>query len=538
MRSVTQSNRAPFVLPFLCGSAVIAGAVALYFAQFTRWDDRLEDDWGASGLQWVEGYNAERDGGDLLKFTATAFAFSWEWPNRSKVLGVDPRALKLLMGASLVMAGLAVLGVFTGRARVHTVCFRSLAAPLMLAIWLCLPAYVAYCRSIQPFASPWALLAELPAAVRAAPWLSATLLLGSLLALWKSGDNWPDRARAMLRGVIVCGATLGLMCIAYLILEQRWELAKAARESWRSVWMPRYLGFAFPAFAIVLIALLLRLPTKPLRFGAVALLLGVNLTQFAVRVWGGSEPVTHRLAADIATAQPLYVRQQQLSLDLIRQTVAALQSRPTRFARLREQVRKLPLIEPDLRVYAQTGAWSPEPGGGVIGSFAARYYLAWRVGVETNPREFRRFRGVVDRQWTFPIGLNPRPIAAELNKDLRFRRLVTWDRIDPGKRDVNFDDPVIKALGSNWRRISSDNFSARDHWTWRNLYTLRRREYVRINDNIAPPPTTKQAPTTRATTKAAPAIRPRPSSTAPTTRPKSAASAPASRPSTAAARIP
>src|SRR5256885_904205 len=81
-------------------------------------------------------------------------------------------------------------------------------------------------------------------------------------------------------------------------IASRWRIpvivqeARAARQT-----LPR------PAFAIVMAALLMRLPTRPLRWGAIALLVGVNLTQFAGRV-SASEPPTDRLARDLMDAQP------------------------------------------------------------------------------------------------------------------------------------------------------------------------------------------------------------------------------------------
>lgn len=497
IRTLLQDRGRAIFLPFLLGVAVIGGAVKLHFEFFSRWDDRMSDDWGTSGIHWVQGYNAERDGADLLRFTATAFAFSWEWPNRTKVPGIDPRAMKLLIGASCAIAGLALLGALVPRRRAIDAAPAGVLPGLFVVVWLAVPAYVAYCRSIQPFMSPWAILADFGGALREAPWLGAALLVLAGVAAWQAGWTWRGRLRAAGGALLVAAAVFGALCVVYLVLQHRWDLARAAREAWRSVWMPRYLGFVWPAFAIALCVLLMRLPARPLRAAALGLLVAVNLAQFSARVWGGSEPPTDRLTADIAAAQPLFVRQQQLAADVVRQTVRLIHGRPTRLARLGEQVRKLPLTAPDTRIYVQTGAWSPEPGGGVIGSFAARYYLAWRVGLETNPREFRRFRGVVDRQWNFPIGLSPRPIAADVNPRPQYRRLITWDRWNPGQRDVNFDDPVLKALGPGWRRVDETLFTARDHWTWRHLYTMRRREYARVSPPPPPPP----PPATTAATK-------------------------------------
>src|SRR5205807_761314 len=67
---------------------------------------------------------------------------------------------------------------------------------------------------------------------------------------------------------------------------------------WHSLWMPRYLGLVWPAFAIAIASLLWRLPTRPLRYGAIGFFVLVNLAQFAVRLHQ-SEPPTELLARDM-----------------------------------------------------------------------------------------------------------------------------------------------------------------------------------------------------------------------------------------------
>ena len=514
---------AAMILSFALGGAMLYGATWAHNRYFSQFDERAADEWHTTGLGWVPLYNAERDGWEHLKFTATAFAFSWEWPNRSKVPGVDPRAMKLLSTAAVLLGLAAVVGTLPWRKQRADGSRRTPADPVapprpagdrsnwprslfFILVWLLLPTYAVYCRSIQPFASPWAIVGDSANWLRGFGWQGAIVMSAAgVFSIWRMAPTWRGRATACGWFLIVLASVFGVICAEYLFLQNRWDVARQAGDRWPNIWMPRYLGFVWPAFAIALCVLLLRLPTRPIRWGAIAVLIGVNLVQFSVRVWGGSEPRTDLLTADIARTQPMHVRGQQLTADIYRQTWAMLTGQPTRLSRLREQVEKLPLNEPDTRVYVQTGAWSPEPGGGVIGSFAARYYLVWRVGIETFPREFRRFRNVVDRQWVIPLGLSPRPIASDLNgpKHAKIRRLIAWDRIDPGARDPNRDDPLGKALSPAWQRVADDRFTARDHWTWRHLYTLRRREYVRVRDYAPPAPATRPATapaTTRPTT--------------------------------------
>jgi hypothetical protein len=272
-----------------------------------------------------------------------------------------------------------------------------------------------------------------------------------------------------------------------------WQQAKSAGDDWKSVWMPRYLGFVWPAFAVGLSVLILRLPTRPVRLAAIGLLLALNLVQFSVRVWGGSEPRTDLLAGDIAAAQPLSVRGQQLALDHLRVTQALLFGERARPEKLRTQIALQPLVAPDARVFVQTGFPSPAPGGGVMGSLPSRYYLCQLIGIDARPRELRRLRGVLDRQWYYTVGLSPKLIAADVRNRPAIRRIITWDRVSPGLSDLNRKDPVPAALGSAWRRVDERIYSARDHWTWCDLYQLRRREYVRVRDTPPEPPATRPA---------------------------------------------
>jgi hypothetical protein len=56
--------------------------------------------------------------------------------------------------------------------------------------------------------------------------------------------------------------------------------------------------------------------------------------------------------------------------------------------------------------------------------------------------------------------------------------LIVWEDFTP-KQTVPGDDPVLQRLGDPWKRADEQLFYVRDHWTWRNLLTLRRRVYER-----------------------------------------------------------
>src|SRR5436305_10997237 len=100
--------------------------------------------------------------------------------------------------------------------------------------------------------------------------------------------------------------------------------------------MPRYIAFGWPAFAIAICALIMRLPTRPVRWLAIVLLLGVNLAQAWGRMFAGSEPPIDHIMHDLWAAQ---------------------ESNDT------------------VRTYVQPGGSSNHPAGGNIQNNPGRYYL-------------------------------------------------------------------------------------------------------------------------------------------------------------------
>jgi len=521
------------IVPFVVGLGAMGLLVWGHFGHFTDWDNRVSESWNSSGVQWVNLYNAERTGPDLATFAATAFLMSWEWPVKSWQRDIDPRVLKTLMTVSvgfgiLVAGGLvwAVVRRAAGRDAVATPSdVNSSWRPIFwLGAWLLLPAYAIYCKSVPLgkvpynersgtlFAAPWTAIGiDLPGsrgewtdllatgcATVAHPVPLAVLAVLLAIAVWRLIERNSVRRPGGLLSVILPGAALAaFLCIEYVVLRQMAIAAAGERDGWNSFWMPRYLGALWPAFAIILCASLMNLPTRGLRVSSIALLIAVNLTQFSVRVWGGSEPPTGMMARDIVDAQPLHIRSKQLGLDLTRANFFLATGTGTpRFDRALVQAARLPVVAPTTRTYMQTGIWSPEPGGGVLGSFAMRYYLCHLVGVDADPPSFRRRTALVDRQWFVQSGTSPRLIAGDVKKLPEIQRVVTWDRYGQRRPDAPVRDPIAAALGPGWRLISDDGFAARDHWTWRKKYELRRREYARIAVHATPATPSTPTPST------------------------------------------
>src|SRR5690606_8357069 len=108
--------------------------------------------------------------------------------------------------------------------------------------------------------------------------------------LWYfSGRSLWERARKSLVFLVVM-ATLWGACYATFL---------SVKPADGSVWMPRYLAFIWPAAALGLSALLMRLPTRPLRWAAIGVVIAVNLGQIYGRVFLGNEPPLDRAVADV-----------------------------------------------------------------------------------------------------------------------------------------------------------------------------------------------------------------------------------------------
>jgi hypothetical protein len=256
--------------------------------------------------------------------------------------------------------------------------------------------------------------------------------------------------------VVVLGVFLILMIICTLMF-MFWN-----SEYPGSVWMPRYLGVVWPALAIAVATLLLRLPTRPLRWAAIALLVGVNLSVFSARVFAGSEPPVPLMARDLIDSQP--------------------------------QGAKVRMY------YGQIRAPHPgAPGGGTLTSVPGAYYLTILSGQPTSPRQmigsfgggnFGRFR-----RWHGGAMPLERYISRDIQQSPQIEQIIVWDRPQSAADDA---DAILATLGANWRRIDRQIFPVRDHWTWRHLYYCQRRVYERTG-----PPATLPA-TAPATTQEGP----------------------------------
>jgi hypothetical protein len=441
---------------FLLGLGIILSGPVGYYGKFNQYVDRLDEyGWQDSGLGWIDSYNRTRTGAELLIYTSTAFLTSWEWPRAVDERLIDLRVLRLLHGAVYVLAGALALGAISLRRSNRA---RDPLRLLWIMAWIAVPAYFTYCVSmargsrmvggifIPSFDSPlnwFAAMGQLPGA-----WLFGPLVFAALLttgAVFFAGNSWRERINRSLKMIVAIACVLAMCFGVYLHLRNASLRATLNGDRWHSIWMPRYLGVVWPAIAITVSALLLRLPTRPLRAASVAFLIAVNLALFGARVFADNEPPSDRLAADAWAAQP----------------------------------------DPNntFRAYGSVlDTFGMAPGLGVMFTPPWRYYLVLYSGQSTTPTEMRAFRSTLDRRFVTYTDIRPVAIAYDLAHHPQLQHIVVWDRLDSYRADPYQSDPLKALLAQDWRRIDERIFTARDHWTWMKLYECRRREYVRMHE--------------------------------------------------------
>jgi hypothetical protein len=245
-----------------------------------------------------------------------------------------------------------------------------------------------------------------------------------------------------------------LLLATYILLQGTIYVVELIQKNMDTgtVWMPRYMGFAWPAFAIALCALLMRLPTRPVRYLAIALLLGVNLAQAWGRMFAGSEPPIDHIMRDLWAAES--------SNDTV-------------------------------RTYVQQGGTSAHPAGGSLSNNPGRYYLSINRGAAWHPLNYLNVE--IATVITVRNQTTPYAVSADLRRNPDIGKVIVWERIPEKPADTSAD-PHLIVLGEQWERQSDDFFPVRFHWNWSELYTARRKVYVRKPPAPSPPAASLRTP--------------------------------------------
>jgi 4-amino-4-deoxy-L-arabinose transferase-like glycosyltransferase len=464
---------------FLLGLALIYAGPAGYYGKFNTVVERVEaNGWQESGLGWVGGfYNGNRTGPEHLAYATTEFVGGYEWPRADYLHGIDPslqevpQTICLELVAVLALAALPwplVRAIIRPRRQAA----RDAAGPepawrvwLWLGVWLAVPTYGFYCRSIVDFVSPRRWLWELGETVHPMVW---ALLVSGVMALAVTSVYRRPLRPMVVRLLQFAGVTAALygLCLAFHEGYARDGAMRAwlSGRPWESVWEPRYLGFMWPAAGVGIAALLMRLPTRPVRIAAVTFFCAANLFVFGMRMRLWTEPPIDKLAADVWAAQG----------------PAA-------------QVRTYDDIHAGGIAVAMTnlGVTDTKIAGG-------RYYLQmWSEHQPMSPDEFERSlspRAV--HPYELRQNLPPPAVRFDLaHAPASVDRAVFWSQLFPGQPLAS--DPYRSAVPPGWRLASEDVYPVRMVWYWQEYWKWVRREYVRGPEPVQHGPATHQAPSRR-----------------------------------------
>jgi|GEM_PF-6735455 len=466
------------IIPFIIGAAIMLTGPLVYYYDFNQFTEEVVNERrntvsvDEAGIGWVSFYNRDRTGIDYPLYTASAFLFSWEWVQPEELADVEPTTLKRLRLATQILIAIVIVGllingrafsiwiddffrrlILTGkepkpREPIEFVSGRTL---LWLSIWLTLPAYAFYYASVDDPSTPLEIVraifvrGEIDAPFDRANinWLTSGIALGSLLImLFTPGASLGAR---LLRVAQTIALLAFVILLSILIAEIASHVVDpmVQREK-RSVWMPRYLGFVWPAVGVVVGIALARLPTKLLRLTALLFVIGINLTNFNARLFAGTEPPTDRMARDV------------LTLD----------------------------AEPNTQLVTRLTRGRGAPGTGALFSMPGQYYLALYTGDDVDPIQIRRFQYINQFDINQIDNRNrdsPREMVLRFMGDSKVDRVILW--LETGERRAfeTPEDPIESGIPSGWKLESSSISPIFDHWTWRRINTMRRLEWRRVS---------------------------------------------------------
>jgi hypothetical protein len=436
------------------GLLLILSGPAGYYLKFNKFIDNADDDAGQYwGIGWVERYNRGMDGPQLLRHAATALGMGWAWPKAAVPGGgwqtylsetdIPPAMLKWPKIAAEVLLCILIAAALPwprflrprDDARGPEPGWRVL---LWLSLWILLPGYIFYCHSVRDFDSPmehvvwpawfWNALAQ---------HVSLRFVMGGLLAVAMVVGACFRLTQSAVQKALVVAVMFGLVMVAYAMCRKDADLAAIEGHAWRSIWVPRYLGFIWPAMAMAVAALLMRLPTIYVRGAAIVVLLGVNAAFGIARFAVTTEPPAEQIARDVLDAQPPNAA---------------------------------------TRTYTAIPPGSPDPGRGSLMMLPGRYYLYMLSGRRPDsPQEFRMLGGPV------PFVLRNyggERAVDELRRSPKLTRIVLWENYS-FDADHKEPDPLHGKLPAGWHLVSDRWYPVWTFWEWQQQWNYRRTEYAK-----------------------------------------------------------
>src|SRR5207248_3288920 len=185
--------------------------------------------------------------------------------------------------------------------------------------------------------------------------------------------------------------------------------------------------------------LLMRLPARPLRFLAIAVVMVVNVSQEYWLVKISVEPPIDQIAHDIWQTQN----------------------------------------SPHQRTYVDSGLRGfVGPGGGSIFSVVGNYYLCMESGKMLRPSEMRpfgRWRFGGDEPWEIHQVGSASMIVANIERNPQLDHIIVWDELTGAGTP---EETLEAKLPGKWKLLSEGKRPVFAAW-WQYRYLIRRREYVK-----------------------------------------------------------
>ena len=262
---------------WVIGARLIVSGPVGYYTKFNLWNQRVEENgWNNSGIEWVDFENRGKDGIDLVRSTGTSYLMGWSWPQPDDEQFILPWLVSGPKLCSQILLTILIVALFPWPLATRP--RREMDSPpqpqwrvfLWLGAWIVLPAYVFYCHSIDDFVSPvdWltTATASIPSILIRHPWMwyamgfvaaggvvAAAVCISASRPVIVRGLQWIATAAALW------AACYGIFRICIVLALD----AQLENRPWHSIWIPRYIGFVWPAIALATAALIMRLPTRP-----------------------------------------------------------------------------------------------------------------------------------------------------------------------------------------------------------------------------------------------------------------------------------
>ncbi len=290
----------------------------------------------------------------------------------------------------------------------------------------------------------WALLVQ-------NPWISLPAAILLPACLWYfAGATWRQR---LGRATAVLGilAILWGLCWGVHLGCLQWyaQAEKAPHFQWLAVWWPRYLGVVLPAFWLGVAALLMRLPSWPLRWTVILGLVALNVGTFLARIQLSTDPPWNIIAQDVWDAQASHGHELTTGYEADE--------------------------------HGGLGPWQPQSE---LRSPEGRYYWCMAGHLSPTVAEFGgRLNPPMLRTRWLPLAR----LGIRVRRDARLDKIIIWERHGAVPNPVLIDPSVyLKHLGPGWvlqqdhlQRVRQHFSRTSREWNWQEREWLRRMVFVR-----------------------------------------------------------